>query len=79
MDANWLNDDDTIQGFEWRNGTDVVTYGIHIWSKPFIFENSHNEKVSFLFNSSYNIPYVQYCCSFCLIFNEYLGRITVGT
>lgn len=47
MDANWLNDDDTIQGFEWRNGTDVVTYGIQIWSKPFIFENSSNEKVCF--------------------------------
>lgn len=59
MDANWLNDDDTIQGFEWRNGTDVVTYGIQIWSKPFIFENSSNEKVCFLFDLSYNIPYVQ--------------------
>lgn len=45
MDANWLNEDDSIEGFEWRNGTDPVTHGIHIWSKPFLLESQSKEKV----------------------------------
>lgn len=45
MGGDWLNKDDTIEGFEWRNGTDGVTHGIQIWSKPFIFENKSKEKV----------------------------------
>lgn len=45
MDDDWLNEDDTIKGFDWQNGTDAVTQGIQIWSKPFIFENKPNKKV----------------------------------
>lgn len=45
MDAHWLNEDDLIKGFEWRNGTDAVTRGIHIWSKPFLLESQSNGKV----------------------------------
>lgn len=45
MSDDWLNDDDTIEGFEWRNGTDGVTHGIQIWSKPFIVENKPDGKV----------------------------------
>lgn len=39
MGPNWLKKDDMIEGFKWRNGTDGVTHGIHIWSKPFLFEH----------------------------------------
>lgn len=45
MGGDWLNEDDTIEGFEWRNGTDVVTHGILIWSRPFIVKNRSNEQV----------------------------------
>lgn len=45
MGGDWLNRDDTIKGFKWQNGTDAVTQGIQIWSKPFIFENTSNGKV----------------------------------
>lgn len=45
MGFNWLKKDDKIGGFEWRNGTDGVTHGIHIWSKPFLFEHKSKEKV----------------------------------
>lgn len=48
MGANWLNKDDCIEGFEWRSGTEAVTHGIHIWSKPFLFENQSNGKVWFV-------------------------------
>lgn len=48
MSADWLNKDDTIEGFEWRNGTDAVTHGIHIWSKPFIFKSKSKGKVAVL-------------------------------
>lgn len=45
MSGDWLNEDDKIEGFEWRNGTDRVTHGFQIWSKPFIVKNKSNEKV----------------------------------
>lgn len=45
MSDDWLNEDDTIEGFEWRNGTDAVTHGIQIWSKPFIVESESEGKV----------------------------------
>lgn len=45
MSANWLGDDDEIKGFQWRNGTAIVTYGIQIWSKPFMFQNKDGKKV----------------------------------
>lgn len=48
MSANWLGDDDEIKGFQWRNGTAIVTYGIQIWSKPFMFENKDGKKVAVL-------------------------------
>lgn len=46
--GNWLRKDDKIKGFEWRGGTERVTSGIHIWSKPFICENKNGEKVAVL-------------------------------
>uniref|UniRef100_K1R576 Atlastin n=1 Tax=Magallana gigas TaxID=29159 RepID=K1R576_MAGGI len=48
MSDDWLNEDDTIEGFEWRNGTDAVTHGIQIWSKPFIVETESEGKVAIL-------------------------------
>lgn len=48
MGPNWLKKDDTIEGFRWRNGTDGVTHGIHIWSKPFLFEHKSKGMVAIL-------------------------------
>lgn len=45
---NWLSTDDIIKGFEWQGGTERVTSGIHIWSKPFICENQNKETVAVL-------------------------------
>lgn len=36
MKGDWLRKDDKIKGFEWRGGTERVTSGIHIWSKPYV-------------------------------------------
>ncbi|XP_062621079.1 atlastin-1-like [Saccostrea cucullata] len=47
-DYEWLHDEDVIEGFEWRGGSERVTSGIHIWSKPFIRENKCGEKVAIL-------------------------------
>ncbi|XP_061197696.1 atlastin-1-like [Saccostrea echinata] len=47
-DCEWLHGDDVIEGFEWRGGSERVTSGIHIWSKPFIRENSFGEKIAIL-------------------------------
>nr|DBA18970.1 TPA: hypothetical protein GDO54_014859 [Pyxicephalus adspersus] len=33
-------EDEPLTGFEWRRGTDGVTKGIWIWSKPFILERN---------------------------------------
>lgn len=46
--GDWLRKDDKIKGFEWRGGTERVTSGIHIWSKPFICKNKDGEKVAVL-------------------------------
>lgn len=58
MGANWLNTDDCIKGFEWRNGPNVVTHGIHIWSKPFLFESQSNGKVWVGFFLSLKINFI---------------------
>lgn len=34
-ECDWLSEDDKIEGFEWRGGSDRVTSGILIWSEPF--------------------------------------------
>lgn len=47
-DCNWLGKDDKIEGFEWRSGTEGVTTGIQIWSKPFILEDKSGKEVSFM-------------------------------
>lgn len=41
----WLKENDKIKGFEWRGGTERVTSGILIWSKPFICQDKFGEKV----------------------------------
>lgn len=46
--GNWLRKNDKIKGFKWRGGTERVTSGIHIWSKPFICENKDGEKITVL-------------------------------
>ncbi|XP_075422656.1 RING finger protein 112-like isoform X2 [Ascaphus truei] len=33
-------DDEPLQGFEWKSGTDSTTKGIWIWSRPFILEQN---------------------------------------
>lgn len=43
-----MSEDDKIEGFEWRGGSDRVTSGILIWSEPFIRENKFGEKVNFI-------------------------------
>lgn len=45
MGCSWLNKDDKIKGFEWHGGTERVTTGIQIWSKPFILKNKFGEEV----------------------------------
>lgn len=52
-ECDWLSEDDRIEGFEWRGGSDRVTSGVHIWSKPFVRENNFGEKVNFLSLSHY--------------------------
>lgn len=47
-DWNWLGKDDKIEGFEWRSGTEGVTTGIQIWSKPFILEDKSGKEVAIL-------------------------------
>lgn len=47
-ECDWLSEDDRIEGFEWRGGSDRVTSGVHIWSKPFVRENNFGEKVAVL-------------------------------
>lgn len=47
-ECDWLSEDDRIEGLEWRGGSDRVTSGVHIWSKPFVRENNFGEKVNFL-------------------------------
>eukprot|EP00105_Crassostrea_gigas_P038520 XP_019922668.1 PREDICTED: atlastin-1 isoform X2 [Crassostrea gigas] len=47
-ECDWLSEDDKIEGFEWRGGSDRVTSGILIWSEPFIRENKFGEKVAVL-------------------------------
>lgn len=46
-DCEWLNENDKIEGFHWRGGSDRVTSGIHIWSKPLVYEKESGKKVSF--------------------------------
>ncbi|KAM4632438.1 uncharacterized protein O3C94_018947 [Discoglossus pictus] len=38
-------DDDPLQGFEWKSGTESTTKGIWIWSRPFILEHN-GEKIA---------------------------------
>lgn len=46
-ECDWLSEHDKIEGFEWRGGSERVTSGIQIWSKPFVCENKFGEKVRF--------------------------------
>lgn len=48
-DGDWLKKEDKIKGFEWRGGSDQVTSGIHIWSKPFVFQNKSGKRVCFIY------------------------------
>lgn len=48
MEFEWLSENDKIQGFQWRGGSDRVTTGIQIWSKPFVCENKFGEKIAVL-------------------------------
>lgn len=45
QEDEWLTENDTIKGFEWRSGCDLVTTGIYIWSKPYIRVNKSGQKV----------------------------------
>lgn len=47
-ECDWLKKEDKIKGFEWRGGSDQVTSGIHIWSKPFVFQNKSGKRVAVL-------------------------------
>ena len=40
-----MTKNDTIAGFDWRGGCEIVTTGIYIWSKPFIRVNQSGEEV----------------------------------
>lgn len=46
-ECDWLSERDKIEGFEWRGGSERVTSGIQIWSKPFVCQNKFGEKVHF--------------------------------
>uniref|UniRef100_A0A8W8K0W2 GB1/RHD3-type G domain-containing protein n=1 Tax=Magallana gigas TaxID=29159 RepID=A0A8W8K0W2_MAGGI len=48
QDCEWLNENDKIEGFHWRGGSDRVTSGIHIWSKPLVYEKESGKKVAVL-------------------------------
>lgn len=48
QECDWLSEHDKIEGFEWRGGSERVTSGIQIWSKPFVCENKFGEKVAVL-------------------------------
>nr|XP_034337973.1 atlastin-1 isoform X2 [Crassostrea gigas] len=48
QESVWLKENDKIKGFEWRGGTERVTSGILIWSKPFICQDKFGEKFAVL-------------------------------
>lgn len=48
QECDWLSENDKIEGFEWRGGSERVTSGIQIWSKPFVCQNKFGEKVAVL-------------------------------
>lgn len=50
-ESGWLKENDKIKGFEWRGGTERVTSGILIWSKPFICQDKFGKRVSYKYNA----------------------------
>ncbi|XP_044138891.1 RING finger protein 112-like [Bufo gargarizans] len=44
-------EDEILKGFPWKPGTDRVTYGIWIWSKPFILERNGQKVAVFLLDT----------------------------
>uniref|UniRef100_K1QDH5 Atlastin-1 n=1 Tax=Magallana gigas TaxID=29159 RepID=K1QDH5_MAGGI len=56
-ECDWLSEDDKIEGFEWRGGSDRVTSGILIWSEPFIRENKFGEKKFIFLIRDWSFPY----------------------
>ncbi|XP_073478428.1 RING finger protein 112-like isoform X1 [Aquarana catesbeiana] len=46
-----LGEDEPLNGFPWRFGTDIVTEGIWIWGKPFLLENNGEKMAIFLLDT----------------------------
>ncbi|KAM5173054.1 RING finger protein 112-like [Mantella aurantiaca] len=44
-------ENESLNGFPWRPGTDKVTEGIWIWGKPFLMKNNGNKMAVFLLDS----------------------------
>ncbi|XP_056391433.1 RING finger protein 112-like isoform X2 [Hyla sarda] len=43
--------DETLSGFKWRSGTDSVTKGIWVWSRPFILERNGEKMAVFVLDT----------------------------
>ncbi|XP_069840777.1 RING finger protein 112-like isoform X2 [Dendropsophus ebraccatus] len=75
------DEDEPLSGFGWRSGTDSVTKGIWVWSKPFILKRNDEKMAVFVLDTegSLDIESVRETCiklsalsmllSSCLIFN----------
>lgn len=48
QESVWLKENDKIKGFEWRGGTERVTSGILIWSKPFLCQDKFGKSFAVL-------------------------------
>ncbi|XP_052715327.1 atlastin-1-like isoform X2 [Crassostrea angulata] len=48
QESVWLKENDKIKGFEWRGGTERVTSGILIWSKPFLCQDKFGKRFAVL-------------------------------
>ncbi|XP_077326055.1 RING finger protein 112-like isoform X2 [Lithobates pipiens] len=46
-----LSEDESVNGFPWRSGTDIVTEGIWIWGKPFLLEINGKKMAVFLLDT----------------------------
>lgn len=48
-EGEWLgNDDDPLQGFPWRGGSEADTVGIYLWSQAFITTLDNGQEVAVL-------------------------------
>ncbi|KAK1152930.1 RING finger protein 112-like [Acipenser oxyrinchus oxyrinchus] len=46
-DDSWMREDEEVlNGFEWRTGDDSITKGIWIWSKPFFMKLNEGERIA---------------------------------